>query len=144
MFCETKIAIFFPSCSNVNRLGLPDLFVSLTLVKRDIKLQFSAASRLRRFDWTSMLYFHFVCWIARSARGWAHSEFDFSSHCHKSLFDIHRILGRCFQKWYAQLIRIFLFKRKHETRNYNRYKLHDIKTSMHYCLPWLLYSRPLF
>lgn len=113
-------------------LDLPSLlhFASLTLVKRDATLQFSATSGFRRFDWTPMFYLHLVGWIARSARWWAHSKFDFSGHCHKSLLYIHRIFGRRFQKWYAELIGIFLFTTKY---NYtmriviNLNKLQNIK-----------------
>lgn len=152
MFCKIRLSLSLPlddsAATTAGARYITTVKVSwLTLVKRDARLQFSAASGFRRFDWTPVFDLDFVGWIARAARRWAHAKFDLSSHCHKSLLYVHRVFRRRFQKWYAELIGIFLFTTKYSyamriVRTLHR--LHELlgatKSRVRDCLPWPLYN----
>ncbi|KZC11284.1 hypothetical protein WN55_02376, partial [Dufourea novaeangliae] len=71
----------------------------------------SATPRFSGLDWTSVFYFHLVCWITVTT-GWrTHSEFYFRSHCHESLFYVHCIFRGCFQEWNTKVKILYLIQR---------------------------------
>lgn len=61
-------------------------------------------------DWFALRSYINTCW--RFTRwcwmSWWHTRLDLRCHGHKCLFDIRRILSRCFQEWNTQWIGIFL------------------------------------
>ena len=90
---------------------------SLVSAGNDAALIVSATSGLgalnaRSVDDVTLIDFKLAALIAGRARWRSHSAFDFGGHCHEGLLNVHRVFGRCFKEWNAELISIFLFEKK--------------------------------
>jgi hypothetical protein len=65
------------------------------------------------FNWTSRINFDFARCIC-GTRWWSDAVLNLRCHRHKGLFNVSRILCRCFKEWNSQLIGIFLkYKKKY-------------------------------
>lgn len=69
------------------------------------------ASTLIAFNWTSRINLNFALRVG-CTRWWSDAVLDLRCHCHKGLFNVGRVLGRCLEEWYSELIGVFLRRRQ--------------------------------